>query len=115
MARRLATDDVTFCAIHPGWAATLGLADTLPSFYNAMKPLLRTPAEGAATVAWLAATQDVGSFNGKLVLDRRARPLGRVPWTVVSAADRRRLWDKIVTLSGGSDPGPIGQGTDTRR
>lgn len=114
-ARRLVTDDVTFCAMHPGWAATPGLADTLPSFYNVMRPLLRTPSEGAATVAWLASTQEIRSFNGRLVLDRRARPLDRVPWTVVSAADRRRLWDYVVTLSGGTDPGPVGFESDSRR
>ena len=107
-ARRLATDDITFCATHPGWADTPGLADTLPGFYNVMKPLLRSAAEGAETVAWLATTPDIDDFNGRLVLDRRARPFDRVPWTVVSAADRRRLWDRVVALSGGTDPAPLG-------
>ncbi|TAL09727.1 MAG: SDR family NAD(P)-dependent oxidoreductase [Chloroflexota bacterium] len=105
-ARRLAADDVTFCAMHPGWADTPGLADTLPGFYNVMRRLLRTPSEGAATASWLAATADVGRFNGKLVLDRRARPFDRVPWTVVSPADRRHLWDQVVGLSGMPDPLP---------
>lgn len=103
-ARRLRMEHITFCAMHPGWADTPGLADTLPGFYNAMRPLLRTAAEGAATVAWLAATRDVAQLNGKLVLDRRARPFDRVPWTVVSAPDRRHLWDQIVELSGQPDP-----------
>lgn len=105
-ARRLAGEGITFCAMHPGWADTPGLADTLPGFYNAMRPLLRTPAEGAATVAWLATTPDVADFNGKLVLDRRARPFDRVPWTVVSPADRRHLWDQVVGFSGMTDPLP---------
>lgn len=105
-ARRLAADDITFCAMHPGWADTPGLADTLPGFYRAMQPLLRTPAEGAETVAWLATTPDIEAFNGALVLDRRARPFDRVPWTVVSAADRRRLWVHVVALSGLADPAP---------
>lgn len=105
-ARRLETDDVTFCAMHPGWADTPGLADTLPGFYTAMRPLLRSAAEGAATVAWLATTPDIDDVNGTLVLDRRARPFDRVPWTVVSAADRRRLWDEVVKLSGMADPSP---------
>lgn len=114
-ARRLATDDITFCATHPGWADTPGLADTLPGFYNVMRPLLRTPSEGAATVAWLASTQEIRSFNGRLVMDRRARPFDRVPWTVTSAADRRRLWDAVVTLSGGTDSEPVGYESDSRR
>ncbi|MEO8468119.1 MAG: SDR family NAD(P)-dependent oxidoreductase [Chloroflexota bacterium] len=103
-ARRLRSDDITFCAMHPGWADTPGLADTLPGFYKLMRPLLRTPSEGAATVSWLASTPDIGRFSGKLVLDRRERPFDRVPWTVVSAADRRRLWDQVVALSGVADP-----------
>ena len=107
-ARRLAVDDITFCAMHPGWADTPGLAETLPGFYNAMRPLLRSAAEGAATVAWLATTPGIGAFNGRLVLDRRARPFDRVPWTVVSATDRRKLWDRVVALSGQADPAVAG-------
>ncbi len=107
-ARRLAADNITFCAMHPGWADTPGLAETLPGFYKVMRPLLRTAAEGAATVAWLAATPDVDRFNGSLVLDRRRRPFDRVPWTVVSASDRRRLWERIVALSDQPDPAPAG-------
>lgn len=105
-ARRLAGADVTFHAMHPGWADTPGVADTLPGFYRLMRPLLRTPAGGADSITWLATAPDAPSLSGALVLDRRRRPFDRVPWTRVSAEERRRLWDMIVGLSGVVDPVP---------
>lgn len=107
-ARRLtaAGSDVTVNAMHPGWADTPGLADTLPGFYRFMGPLLRTPDEGIDTVIWLAADPMALSTTGRLFLDRRPRPFDRIPSTRLTAADRRHLWDLVVALSGGADPAP---------
>lgn len=105
-ARRLAGTGVAINAMHPGWADTPGLADALPGFYRRMRPLLRTPAEGADTIAWLATDREAGATAGKLFLDRRPRPFDRIPGTRLRAADRRRLWDVVVGLSGSSDPAP---------
>lgn len=105
-ARRLGPRGVAINAMHPGWADTPGLAESLPGFYELMRPLLRTPAEGADTIAWLAATTDGRSRSGALYLDRRPRPFDRVPTTRLSAGDRRRLWDMVVALSGMPDPLP---------
>jgi len=91
-------------AMHPGWADTPGLAEALPGFYRRMRPILRKPAEGADTIAWLATRP--GSGGGKLYLDRRPRPFDRLPRTRLKAADRRRLWKAIVGLSGSPDPIP---------
>jgi NAD(P)-dependent dehydrogenase (short-subunit alcohol dehydrogenase family) len=107
-ARRLAGTGVTVDAMHPGWADTPGLAASLPGFGRLMGPLLRTPAEGADTIVWLAAHPDSAGFTGELFLDRRPRPFDRIRTTRLSAADRRRLWDLVVGLSGGSDPLPKG-------
>ena len=116
--------DVAVNAMHPGWAATPGLADALPDFYRRMRPLLRTPAEGADTIVWLAthpapagAVPETGDTDspvalraewhagrGKLYLDRRPRPFDRVPTTRLTAADRRRLWTAALELSGSPDP-----------
>jgi hypothetical protein len=97
--------------MHPGWANTPGISAALPRFYRLMGPLLRTPAQGADTTVWLAAdTAATGSATtGRLFLDRRRRLFDRVPTTRVSAADRRRLWDVVVGLTGVSDPAPINQ------
>jgi dehydrogenase/reductase SDR family member 12 len=99
-ARRFAGSGVTFVAMHPGWADTPGLAGTLPGFYGLMRPLLRTPAQGADTIVWLATHPEPASTNGLLYLDRRPRPFDRLPGTRLSAADRRRLWDMVARLSG---------------
>jgi hypothetical protein len=71
-----------------------------------MRPLLRTPREGADTTVWLAAVSSATIRAGSLFLDRRPRPFDRAPWTRVSAADRRRLWDTVVDLAGIADPLP---------
>ena len=108
-ARRTRGSNPAFNAMHPGWADTPGLAESLPGFYRAMKPLLRTPAEGADTIVWLATDTAIGAADasgGKLYLDRRSRPFDRIPATRLSAAERRRVWNLIVELSGGPDPAP---------
>jgi hypothetical protein len=71
-----------------------------------MRPLLRTPAEGADTLVWMATAAEAGAWSGELFLDRRPRPFDRVPATRLSVADRRRLWDGVVELTGAPDPAP---------
>lgn len=105
-ARRLRRSGISCSAMHPGWADTPGLAETLPGFHRLMRPLLRTAAEGADTIVWLATRADPAMSEGRLFLDRRPRPFDRLPATRVTAADRRRLWDAVVVLSGGEDPAP---------
>jgi dehydrogenase/reductase SDR family member 12 len=105
-ARRLAGAGVTFYAMHPGWADTPGLAESLPGFYRLMRPVLRTPAEGADTIAWLATDPTVPALSGRLFLDRRPRPFDRIRSTRLSAAERRRLWETVVALAGIPDPAP---------
>ena len=115
-ARRIPADEVSFAAMHPGWADTPGISAALPRFYGLMGPLLRTPAEGADTTVWLAADPAAAgrAVTGRLFLDRRPRPFDRVPRTRVSAADRRRLWDVVVGLAGVTDPAPADPTTRPR-
>jgi len=103
-ARRSTGSGPTFDAMHPGWADTPGLAESLPGFYGVMRPLLRTPAEGVDTIVWLAADPGSAGWNGRLFLDRRPRPFDRIPSTRLSASDRRDLWDAVVGLSGAPSP-----------
>ena len=105
-ARRLGPAGVAINAMHPGWADTPGLAESLPGFHELMRPLLRTPADGADTIVWLAASRAGRTRSGALYLDRRTRPFDRLPTTRLSAADRGRLWDEVVGLSGMPDPLP---------
>ena len=91
--------NVRFFAMHPGWADTPGLAESLPGFHGLMGPLLRSPAEGADTIIWLATADHVQAPDGRLYLDRRPRPFDRIRSTRLSAAQRRRLWDRVVALT----------------
>jgi NAD(P)-dependent dehydrogenase (short-subunit alcohol dehydrogenase family) len=103
-ARRLGPAGIRFDSTHPGWADTPGLSDALPGFARLMGPLLRTPAEGTDTLVWLATAPTLHAPAGSLWLDRRPRPFDRVPMTRLTATDRRRLWELVVTLSGLPDP-----------
>jgi dehydrogenase/reductase SDR family member 12 len=66
-------DGRTFCAMHPGWAATPGVADSLPTFQRIVGPLLRSPAEGVDTLVWLSTLPPGEPEGGKLWLDRQVR------------------------------------------
>ncbi|HET8785475.1 MAG TPA: hypothetical protein VFM38_07570, partial [Candidatus Limnocylindrales bacterium] len=107
-ARRSGPDGPAYNAMHPGWAATPGLADSLPGFSRLLGPLLRTPEEGADTIVWLATAPRAEIGSGWLYLDRARRPFDRVPWTRLPARDRRRLWNAIVDRAGVADPAPEG-------
>ena len=105
-ARRTAGSSVAFVSMHPGWARTPGLADSLPGFDRIMGPILRTPAEGIDTIVWLATAPRTAIVSGRLYLDRRPRPFDRATWTRLDAAARRRLWEAVVGRSGLVDPAP---------
>ena len=75
-AERLAGTGVMVHAMHPGWARTPGVARTLPSFFKWLWPFLRTPAQGADTIVWLAAHPGLaGEENGQFWFDRQVRPV----------------------------------------
>lgn len=97
---------VSFVAMHPGWAESPGLASWSPGFYRLMGPLLRSPAQGADTIVWLAADPAAAQADGQLYLDRRPRPFDRVRATRLSAMERRQLWSQVVELAGVADPLP---------
>jgi NAD(P)-dependent dehydrogenase (short-subunit alcohol dehydrogenase family) len=105
-ARRVPPHEIAFSAMHPGWAATPGLAASLPGFSRVMGPLLRTADDGADTAIWLAADPAAAGETGHLLLDRHARPFDRAPQTRLSGADRRRLWDAVVRMADVADPAP---------
>jgi NAD(P)-dependent dehydrogenase (short-subunit alcohol dehydrogenase family) len=79
-------------AMHPGWAATPGVERSLPGFSRLMNGRLRTAAEGADTVVWLAASRRGGEETARLWFDRRAVSKHLLPWTREADGERRRLW-----------------------
>ena len=98
LTRLWAERGVAAHAMHPGWVDTPGLASSLPGFHRALRPLLRTPSQGADTIVWLGAA---GVPSGRLWHDRAERPQYRLPWTRETAAERQRLWAELERQVGG--------------
>lgn len=96
--RHLAGSGITVNAMHPGWADTPGLRDALPGFSRLLSPILRTPVEGADTIAWLAAAPEAATLSGMFFLDRRPRAIHRLRSTrrPDEAQEAARLWQLCV-------------------
>jgi len=97
----LVAQGVTMVAMHPGWADTPGVRRSLPAFRRLLGPLLRSSAQGADTIVWLATTPEPLSPGG-LWLDRRPRPVHRLARTRRSDTplQRERLWQYCASRSG---------------
>lgn len=89
---RLDGTGVTSNAMHPGWAATTGVARALPRFNRLLRRRLRSAEQGADTILWLAASPKVTTISGKLWFDRRTITPHALPWTRSSPEERERLW-----------------------
>lgn len=86
--------DVFFAVMHPGWADTPGVRTSIPLFGRVTAPILRTAKEGADTVAWLVASDDVGR-SGRFWCDREPVSVHRLPSTKRSdtPSARAALWN----------------------
>lgn len=94
---------VRFHALHPGWADTPGVEESLPTFRKVVGPLLRTPLQGADTKVWLAADDGLPlETNGLFWLDRRPRPIHRLAATRRTDTPERRadLWRWVSEAAG---------------
>jgi len=91
-----------FHSMHPGWVDTPGLAASLPRFRQLLRPLLRSPEEGADTIAWLAAAPEAEQTSGAFWFDRVPRPAHRTARTqLADTAERRdRLWAWCESTTG---------------
>ena len=100
--RRLgARTGIAFHAMHPGWARTPGLRTSLPTFDRLLRPLLRSPEQGADTVLHLALTPRGDDPDGQLAggrfwADRWPRPTDRLARTVCDDDERVALWERLL-------------------
>ncbi len=101
-AERYGDRGITFHALHPGWADTPGVDAGLPTFAKVMGPFLRTPAQGADTLVWLAADGTALESNGRFWLDRRQRSIHKLPTTKRTDTPERRtqLWNRVAETAG---------------
>lgn len=91
-AEQFAERGLFFAAMHPGWADTPAVRSSLPRFHKLMHGRLRSAAEGADTVIWLASTRMFPGASGSLWFDRRPVRSHLLPWTVERESTRRALW-----------------------
>lgn len=82
---------VDFHAMHPGWAATPGVARSLPAFNEKLKKRLRDARMGADTMVWLASAREVRGVTGKFWFDRTVHRTSVLPGTAVSHTQKLAL------------------------
>jgi len=105
LARRLSNTGVTANALHPGVVNTsFGAAD--PSgvqrwLVPIMRPLMKSPAQGAATSIRLASAPDLEGVTGRFFANLRAKRSSPRSYDEPTAA---RLWQVSTHLVGLGDP-----------
>ena len=85
--------------MHPGWADTPGVTDSLPGFARLTGPLLRNAEQGADTAVWLAATGDAID-SGRFWHDRRQRATHYAPVRVETREEVERFWSFVRETTG---------------
>jgi dehydrogenase/reductase SDR family member 12 len=95
-----ADSGVVFHTMHPGWAATPGVFDSIPVFAEKFGDILRTPAQGADTTVWLAAAPEPAEVSGLLWQDRRPRETYRDDATRETPVERERLVELLREQAG---------------
>lgn len=103
-AEHLPSDQVVCQAMHPGWVDTPGINEALPGFVRLLRPLglLRTPAEGADTLIWLAGSDEALKASGSFWHDRIRRPIDftRKTRQADTQNERQALWRWCQDVTG---------------
>ena len=100
LAQRFQNTNVVVHSMHPGWADTPAVASSIPTFHKVMSSMLRTPAEGADTLIWLAISAQALRSTGALWFDRRPVATHYFPGTRASQSVRDTLWKEVCALCG---------------
>jgi len=90
-----------FVAMHPGWADTPGVQESIPGFRRVTAPILRSASEGADTIAWLAAVNPLPGTSGTFWSDREVRPTHKTPQSrkLDTEINRQSLWQQVDQMS----------------
>ena len=89
--------ETQFVAMHPGWADTPGVQESIPGFRRVTAPILRSAREGADTIAWLAAVDALPGASGTFWCDRETWPIHKSSGTKKNDTPeiRRLLWELL--------------------
>ena len=104
LARRLAGENITVNALHPGLVRTNiarnnGLLGRVVNFFIGVRGI--TPDKGAETPVYLAASPEVEEVTGRYFVDCRPVPSSSISYDAELAA---RLWDLSASLTSAGDP-----------
>jgi len=106
LARRLQTTAVTANALHPGVVSTsFGAEDPgglQRLFVPIMRPLMKTPVQGAATSIYLASAPDLEQVTGRYFANSKPKRSSKRSYDEAAAA---RLWQVSADLVGLTTPG----------
>ena len=100
LARRLANTEVTANCVHPGAVRTAfgeNNSGLLKNLFGLVRPFMLTPAQGADTLIYLAASPDVAGQTGGYWTRRR---LTQPSAGARDAAAALRLWEVSARLAG---------------
>jgi hypothetical protein len=86
--------------MHPGWADTPGITESMPRFAKVVRPVLRTAEQGADTIVWLTASPEATASTGRFWSDRRPRPTYYLPGRADDPAARRKAWAYVCDAAG---------------
>lgn len=96
---RASQAQIAVSAMHPGWADTPGVRTSLPRFHTLTKRILRTPAEGADTVLFLALASRAKEADGRFYFDRAPQPTHLRNATLESPEERVALWSRLCAVT----------------
>jgi retinol dehydrogenase-14 len=101
LARRLQGTGVTATCLHPGVVRTHFGAEDQSRWFTLVShvilPLLKTPAQGAETPIYLAASPEIGGVTGQFFTGRRRRTANRAAYEIDVTA---KLWTISAGLVG---------------
>jgi dehydrogenase/reductase SDR family protein 12 len=100
LAGRYASDGITVHSMHPGWADTPGITESMPRFAKIVAPVLRTAEQGADTIVWLTASPEATATTGRFWSDRRPRPTYYLPRRADDPVARRKAWAHVCAAAG---------------
>ena len=103
-AARLRGAGVWAASVHPGWADTEGVRGALADFAAAREGKLRSPEQGADTIAWLALSGRLAEAQGGELFFDRAPALQHLGWgagTDAGPAEEAKLWAAAAAQCGG--------------
>jgi len=99
-AKAFSSTGVSVFTMHPGWAATPGVAQSLPTFERVLRGRLRDARMGADTIVWLASHAGLQEGSGRFWLDRKPRPTELLWGTRGAGNDTQKLLDYLSICAG---------------